>query len=57
MLNAIEIIKKSRDRGADLVIFPEKFLTEYVPELIVSNVEKFTIAENDKRLFPHYEQF
>ncbi|MBE6046937.1 MAG: carbon-nitrogen hydrolase family protein [Clostridium sp.] len=45
-------IEKAAREKAKIVIFPEKFLTGYVPELINTDFEKYTICRNDIRIQP-----
>ncbi len=47
---AVALIRSSAKAGAQLVVFPEKYLTGYVPELVQSNPEKDTITLRDSRL-------
>ncbi|MCR4943388.1 MAG: carbon-nitrogen hydrolase family protein [Clostridium sp.] len=47
---AVKIIKNAAKEGAKIVAFPEKFLTGYVPELVETNIEKYTVFKNDSRL-------
>lgn len=49
---AVKVIKNAAKEGAKVVVFPEKFLTGYVPELVETNIEKYTILKNDSRLEP-----
>ncbi|MBE6049293.1 MAG: hypothetical protein E7214_01165 [Clostridium sp.] len=48
--NAIHKIEQASKQGVELIVFPEKFLTGYVPEIIETNITKYTITENDSRL-------
>jgi predicted amidohydrolase len=46
-------ISDASERGVDIIVFPEKFLSGYEPDLIHSAPEKFTFKyENDVRLSP-----
>lgn len=47
---AINKIEYASKQGADIIVFPEKFLTGYVPEMIETNIGKYTITNNDARL-------
>jgi 5-aminopentanamidase len=47
---AARLIGEAADRGAELVLFPEKFLTGYEPELVRVEPERFCISLEDKRL-------
>jgi predicted amidohydrolase len=38
--------------GAKLVVFPEKFLSGYEPDLIAGNPAKYAFDANDARLEP-----
>lgn len=51
---AAEMIKQAAEKKAELIIFPEKYLTGYVPELIATNKEKYSLSDNDNRLDPLY---
>lgn len=50
--NSITIIQEAAEQGADIVVFPEKFLTGYVPELINSDIKRYTLSNNDIRIDP-----
>jgi predicted amidohydrolase len=47
---AVDLITKAAQKGAKVVVFPEKFLTGYVPELVNTDISKYTIVKNDNRL-------
>lgn len=47
---AVGLIKEAAEKGSKVVVFPEKFLTGYVPELLNTNVNKYTITRNDNRI-------
>ncbi|MFE9424621.1 carbon-nitrogen hydrolase family protein [Kitasatospora sp. NPDC006697] len=49
---AAGLIRQAAAEGVRLVVFAEKFLTGYEPELIVSDPARYTVAENDPRLAP-----
>ncbi|MEH7463803.1 carbon-nitrogen hydrolase family protein [Bacillus thuringiensis] len=49
---AISLIKDAASKEADIVVFPEKFLTGYVPEIITSNPSHYAVKKNDSRLDP-----
>ena len=46
------MIKQAEKEKTDLIVFPEKFLTGYVPELIEKDTDVHTFQPNDKRLEP-----
>lgn len=48
----ISMIKQAGKEKADLIVFPEKFLTGYVPELIKADIDVYTFQPNDERLEP-----
>lgn len=48
---AISIIKHFSKR-ADIIVFPEKFITGYIPEKISYNKQKYCLSEKDSRLIP-----
>ncbi|UYY98650.1 carbon-nitrogen hydrolase family protein [Peribacillus frigoritolerans] len=50
--SAVSMIEYAAQKGADIIVFPEKFLTGYVPEIIMSDYSRYTITENDDRLGP-----
>lgn len=48
--SAVAMIQYAAQKGADIIVFPEKFLTGYVPELIISDPDRYTVTKNDARL-------
>jgi predicted amidohydrolase len=48
----VELTGIAADRGAKLVVFPEKFLSGYEPDLIAGNPAKYAFDANDSRLAP-----
>ncbi|CAE6717716.1 carbon-nitrogen hydrolase family protein [Paraburkholderia aspalathi] len=48
----VELINIAADRGAKLVVFPEKFLSGYEPDLIAGDPAKYAFDEHDARLEP-----
>ncbi|AXX64474.1 carbon-nitrogen hydrolase family protein [Bombilactobacillus bombi] len=51
---AVEMIEQAAEKKTKLIVFPEKYLTGYVPELIAADKEKYTLSDNDERLLPLY---
>ncbi|MDQ0195349.1 carbon-nitrogen hydrolase family protein [Paenibacillus wynnii] len=49
---AATMIREAALKGADIIVFPEKFLTGYVPEVIITDPERYTLTHNDPRLEP-----
>ncbi|WP_035846645.1 carbon-nitrogen hydrolase family protein [Kitasatospora azatica] len=49
---AAELVAQAGADGVRLVVFAEKFLTGYEPELIASDPIRFTVTEDDPRLAP-----
>ncbi|CAM4306289.1 nitrilase-related carbon-nitrogen hydrolase [Paenibacillus tarimensis] len=49
---SIPMIEYAIQRKADIIVFPEKFLTGYVPEIIISDPERYAVVPNDPRLEP-----
>lgn len=47
---AYEMIEEAGEKRADLIMFPEKFLTGYVPEIVQSNLSDNTLCINDVRI-------
>lgn len=47
---AISLISEASKKKVDLIVFPEKYLTGYVPDIIEKDTNKYTIMPNDKRL-------
>lgn len=50
--SVIFYIEAAAQKGVDLIVFPEKFLTGYIPNLIEANIEKYTFQSQDSRLEP-----
>ncbi|MFM0088096.1 carbon-nitrogen hydrolase family protein [Paraburkholderia sediminicola] len=48
----VELTGIAADRGAKLVVFPEKFLSGYEPDLIAGDPAKYAFNEHDARLEP-----
>jgi predicted amidohydrolase len=48
----IELTGLAADRGAKLVVFPEKFLSGYEPDLIAADPAKYAFDAHDPRLEP-----
>lgn len=48
----VELTRIAADRGAKLVVFPEKFLSGYEPDLIAGDPVKYAFDEHDARLEP-----
>jgi 5-aminopentanamidase len=48
----VELTAIAADRGAKLVVFPEKFLSGYEPDLIAGDPAKYAFDANDARLAP-----
>jgi predicted amidohydrolase len=48
----VELTGVAADHGAKLVVFPEKFLSGYEPDLIAGDPEKYAFDANDPRLEP-----
>ena len=48
----VELTRIAADRGAKLVVFPEKFLSGYEPDLIAGDPAKYAFDEHDARLEP-----
>ncbi|CAE6742167.1 (R)-stereoselective amidase [Paraburkholderia aspalathi] len=48
----VELTNIAADRGAKLVVFPEKFLSGYEPDLIAGDPAKYAFDEHDARLEP-----
>lgn len=51
----VELIDAAADDNVQLIVFPEKFLSGYEPDLILSNPLKYSIAKHDNRLTPIIE--
>ena len=49
---AVAMINEAAKKGADIIVFPEKFLTGYVPEMIVTDLDRYALSPNDPRLDP-----
>ncbi|WP_329566867.1 carbon-nitrogen hydrolase family protein [Kitasatospora sp. NBC_01266] len=49
---AAALIERAAADGVRLVLFAEKFLTGYEPELIASDPARYTVTEDDPRLAP-----
>jgi predicted amidohydrolase len=49
---AAALIEQAGADGVRLVLFAEKFLTGYEPELIASDPQRYTVTEDDPRLAP-----
>ncbi|MBO0468541.1 carbon-nitrogen hydrolase family protein [Enterococcus plantarum] len=47
---AISLINEAGKNKVDLIVFPEKYLTGYVPDIIEKDTNKYTIIPNDQRL-------
>jgi predicted amidohydrolase len=48
----VELTNLAADRGAKLVVFPEKFLSGYEPDLIAGDPAKYAFDQHDVRLEP-----
>jgi 5-aminopentanamidase len=48
----VELTDRAAAHGAKLVVFPEKFLSGYEPDLIAGDPAKYTFDANDPRLEP-----
>ncbi|MFM0737380.1 carbon-nitrogen hydrolase family protein [Paraburkholderia xenovorans] len=48
----VELTARAADRGAKLVVFPEKFLSGYEPDLIAGDPARYAFDEHDARLEP-----
>jgi predicted amidohydrolase len=48
----VELTSVAADHGAKLVVFPEKFLSGYEPDLIAGDPAKYAFDEHDARLEP-----
>lgn len=48
----VELTGLAADRGAKLVVFPEKFLSGYEPDLIAGDPATYAFGANDPRLAP-----
>ncbi|PQV54377.1 carbon-nitrogen hydrolase family protein [Paraburkholderia sp. BL21I4N1] len=48
----VELTGLAADRGAKLVVFPEKFLSGYEPDLIAGDPAKYAFEAHDARLDP-----
>ncbi len=48
----VELTGLAADRGAKLVVFPEKFLSGYEPDLIAGDPAKYAFDDHDARLEP-----
>lgn len=48
----VELLSAAADQGVELVVFPEKFLSGYEPELVRSDPDKCALADGDGRLAP-----
>jgi predicted amidohydrolase len=48
----VELTDRAADQGAKLVVFPEKFLSGYEPDLIAGDPAKYAFEVNDSRLDP-----
>ncbi|MBB3112257.1 putative amidohydrolase [Paenibacillus phyllosphaerae] len=49
---AVAMIAEAAQKDADIVQFPEKYLTGYVPEIIVTDPDRYAVRSNDPRLAP-----
>ncbi|MFE0459948.1 carbon-nitrogen hydrolase family protein [Kitasatospora sp. NPDC058965] len=49
---AAELVERAAAAGARLVVFAEKFLTGYDPELIATDPQRYTVTADDPRLAP-----
>ncbi|CDN45924.1 carbon-nitrogen hydrolase family protein [Paenibacillus sp. P22] len=49
---AAAMIEEAARGDARLVVFPEKYLTGYVPEIIAADPERYALARGDERLEP-----
>ncbi|QYR24238.1 carbon-nitrogen hydrolase family protein [Paenibacillus sp. sptzw28] len=47
---AYEMIEEAGKNNVDIIMFPEKYLTGYVPEIVKSNLTENTILINDVRI-------
>ena len=48
----VELTCLAADRGAKLVVFPEKFISGYEPDLIAGDPAKYAFDQHDARLEP-----
>ncbi|MFM0723085.1 carbon-nitrogen hydrolase family protein [Paraburkholderia strydomiana] len=48
----VELTGVAADQGAKLVVFPEKFLSGYEPDLIAGDPAKYAFDAHDPRLEP-----
>jgi len=48
----VELTARAADRNAKLVVFPEKFLSGYEPDLIAGDPARYAFDEHDARLEP-----
>ncbi|MFM0481624.1 carbon-nitrogen hydrolase family protein [Paraburkholderia strydomiana] len=48
----VELTGRAADRGARLVVFPEKFLSGYEPGLIAGDPSEYAFGQSDSRLDP-----
>jgi len=49
---AVDLIKCAAERGARVILFPEKFLNGYEPDLIKSDPTRYAVSDGDVRLVP-----
>ncbi|MBP1998990.1 putative amidohydrolase [Paenibacillus shirakamiensis] len=47
---AYELIEEAGKNNVDIIMFPEKYLTGYVPEIVASNVTEYTLEIHDVRI-------
>ncbi|MGQ8874227.1 carbon-nitrogen hydrolase family protein [Paenibacillus sp. TSA_86.1] len=47
---AYDMIEKAGKNNVDIIMFPEKYLTGYVPDIVKSNLTEHTIQLNDARI-------
>ena len=52
IVRTVELTDRAADQGAKLVVFPEKFLSGYEPDLISGDPAKYAFEPNDSRLDP-----
>ncbi|WCM24036.1 carbon-nitrogen hydrolase family protein [Paraburkholderia bryophila] len=52
IVRTVELTGLAADRGAKLVVFPEKFLSGYEPDLIAGDPAKYAFEAHDARLEP-----
>ena len=51
----VKMIRETGSRDVDLVLFPEKFLSGYEPDLVASEPGRYSFRIGDDRPRPHPE--